>query len=98
MQVIKWKKLLDNEDVMGNMSPRNGFNEIQGDNEQPEDDRHPNEGRVRIHSPLSIEVETEVHALNTVDDSILDQMLSTEYPPDFTTEIINCLLFNPLST
>ena len=85
MLLIKWKNLLDNEDAMGNLSERNEFNEMQGDHEQLIDERDPNKERIRIHYLLSIEVETEVHALNTVDDSILDQMLCTEYPTDFTT-------------
>ena len=61
--------LLDNEDALDDLSETNEFNEMEGDNEKLIDDKDPNEGRIRIHSPLSIEVEREVHALNIVDDS-----------------------------
>ena len=61
--------LLDNEGALGELSEKNEFNEMGGDNEKLTYDKNPNEGRIRIHSPLSIEVEREVHALNTIDDS-----------------------------
>lgn len=95
MQVIKAKKLLDNEDASVNLNERNGFNEMWGGNEKVTDDRDPKDGRIRLHSPLFVEAK-EDHALNEVDDSTLDTMLSMEFAIDFAEESINSFLLDPI--
>lgn len=93
--MIKARKLLDNEDSLQHLNEINGFNEMWGGNEQMINDRDPKDGRIRPHSPLSVE-DKEDHSLNEADDSTLDTMLSMDFSIDFGDEIINSFLLDPI--